>query len=300
MEPAAVVQRLQLGFGLWARPVHEDEPHAERRKVPYAALFKPKLMALLFAGTTERMCFAVIAIFLPAYLQLAYGTALGDRVPPRMPVRSHHRLARKEGSNRLRFLPLHLALEGYLALHFGGPSVLWAEWSERAVRSGLSPRAEEAYRGAEVRGLADALRVFEIHHGQCGVLVYVADALAAAFAVPHPEDYRALHPTLVHDLFGEFSACLADADSVVVAPLYSAGEPPIEGVSHATLAQGIRAAGSRSVVAVNSEHDIAPAVRRLARSGDIVICFGAGNSSEWAHALPEWLAGEPARAGGAL
>ncbi|WP_030275981.1 ARPP-2 domain-containing protein [Streptomyces sp. NRRL B-24484] len=133
----------------------------------------------------------------------AYGTSLGERVPERVPVRPHHRLARREGSNRLRFLPLHLALEGYLALHFGGPSVLWAEWSQRAVRAGLSPRAEEAYRGAEVRGLADALRVFEIHRGQCGVLVYVADALAAAFAVPHPEDYRALHATLVHDLFGE-------------------------------------------------------------------------------------------------
>ncbi len=52
-------------------------PHTERPKVPYAALLKPKLVALLVAGTTERMCFAVIAIFLPAYLQFAYDTALG-------------------------------------------------------------------------------------------------------------------------------------------------------------------------------------------------------------------------------
>jgi DHA1 family inner membrane transport protein len=34
-------------------------------------------MALLAAGTTERMCFAVVAIFLPAFLQDAYGTSLG-------------------------------------------------------------------------------------------------------------------------------------------------------------------------------------------------------------------------------
>ena len=46
-------------------------------KIPYATLLKPKLVALLVAGTTERMCFAVIAIFLPAYLQFAYDTALG-------------------------------------------------------------------------------------------------------------------------------------------------------------------------------------------------------------------------------
>ncbi|MFI0483643.1 ARPP-2 domain-containing protein [Actinomadura sp. 9N215] len=54
-----------------------------------------------------------------------------------------------------------------------------------------------------MRGLEDALRIFEIHPGQCGVLVYVGDTLASAFAVPRPDDYRALHPTLVEDLFGE-------------------------------------------------------------------------------------------------
>ncbi|MFF2810448.1 hypothetical protein ACFVT2_25420 [Streptomyces sp. NPDC058000] len=107
------------------------------------------------------------------------------------------------GPAGLRFLPLHLALDGYLALHFGGPSVVWEEWTHRAVRAGLSPRAETAYRGEEVAGLADALRIFEIHPGQCGVLVYVADALATAFVVPHPDDYRALHPSLLHHLYGE-------------------------------------------------------------------------------------------------
>jgi UDP-N-acetylmuramate--alanine ligase len=122
-----------------------------------------------------------------------------------------------------------------------------------------------------------------------------AGARGRIIAVVEPHRY-----TRVHDLFGEFSACFGDADSIVVTPLYSAGEPPLEGVDHIALAKGIRAAGSRSVTAVDSERDIAPVLRRLARTGDIVICFGAGNSSEWAHALPEWLAVEPARAGGAL
>jgi len=138
----------------------------------------------------------------------AYGTQLadpaaGDRAPCRIPLRFHRRMARRAGRNRLRFLPLHMALEGYLALHFGGPEIAWEEWSRRAIRHGLSPRVEESYTGAAVSGLADALRVFEILPGQCGVLVYVADALAAAFVVPHPGDYRALHSTLVHDLYGE-------------------------------------------------------------------------------------------------
>ncbi|MBC6468292.1 hypothetical protein HKK74_22750 [Actinomadura alba] len=137
----------------------------------------------------------------------AYGTQLrhkeSENAPRRMQVQYRRRMARRVDKNRLRFLPLHLALEGYLALHFGGPEIAWAEWSQRALRSGLSPRAEEAYTGADVRDLDDALRIFEIHPRQCGVLVYVADALAGAFVVPHPADYRALHATLVRDLYGE-------------------------------------------------------------------------------------------------
>ncbi|GAA1296961.1 ARPP-2 domain-containing protein [Saccharothrix xinjiangensis] len=137
----------------------------------------------------------------------AYGTSLGPAgghgAPPRVPVRAHRRMARRTERDELRFLPLHLALEGYLALHFGGPTVVWDEWSQRAVRNGLSPREEQAYGGAEVRDLADALKLFEIHPGQCGVVVHLADALAAAFVVPHPDDYRALHATLVQDMYGE-------------------------------------------------------------------------------------------------
>ncbi|MFI7616476.1 ARPP-2 domain-containing protein [Nonomuraea terrae] len=132
----------------------------------------------------------------------AYGTQLGQPLR-RVPVRLRRRMARRADRNRLRFLPLHLAVEGFLALHFGGPEIVWEEWSRRAVAHGLSPRAEDAFTGAQVRGLDDALKVFEIHPGQCGLLLYAADAPAGAFVVPHPEDYRALHPTLVRDLYGE-------------------------------------------------------------------------------------------------
>ncbi|GAB3881952.1 hypothetical protein GCM10029964_038890 [Kibdelosporangium lantanae] len=160
----------------------------------------------------------------------AYGTEIvPDKRPPSacVQVRFHRRMARRTDKDRLRFLPMHLAMEGYLALHFGGPSTVWEQWSQRAIRQGLSPRAEQAYVGADIDGLADALRVFEIHPGQCGVVVYVADALATAFAVPHPDDYRALHTTLIQDLYGEliyhyahytmpvqrFEARLSDADA---------------------------------------------------------------------------------------
>lgn len=137
----------------------------------------------------------------------AYGTQLLDpdaaAAPACIGLRFRHRMARREDKQRLRFLPLHLALEGYLMLQFGGPPIAWQEWTHRAVARGLSPRVEGAYTGAAIPGLDDALRIFEIHPGQCGAALYIADALAAAFVVPHPDDYRALHPTLLRDLYGE-------------------------------------------------------------------------------------------------
>ncbi|MFI5910332.1 ARPP-2 domain-containing protein [Dactylosporangium sp. NPDC051541] len=137
----------------------------------------------------------------------AYGTQLfapSDTGLPRVAgLRFHRRMARREDRGRLRFLPLHLAVEGFLDLQFGGPPIAWQEWTRAAVTHGLSPRVEEAYRGEAVHGLDDALRVFEIHPGQCGVVVYLADALAGVFVVPHPDDYRALHATLLQDYYGE-------------------------------------------------------------------------------------------------
>lgn len=118
-------------------------------------------------------------------------------------VRILHRMARAEGPGALRFLPLHLAMEGFLSLHFGGPDVAWSEYSRQALRDGLSPRSERVVHGAMIPGLEDAVRMFEIHDGQVGALVFVADALAAMVCFPHPDDYRALHRTLVHDFFGE-------------------------------------------------------------------------------------------------
>lgn len=109
----------------------------------------------------------------------------------------------KDDARRLRFLPLVLALDGLLGLEFGGPPIAWAELSKSAVRRGLSPRIEASIQGATVPGLDDALRTFEITDGQCGVLVYVSGQLLSAFVVPHPADYRALHASLLTDLYGD-------------------------------------------------------------------------------------------------
>ena len=114
-----------------------------------------------------------------------------------------HRMAKREDSNRLRFLPLHLAMEGFLASFFSGPSIAWSEYSREALSQGLGLRWEMSFGGRAISGFEDALRVFEIHEKQVGVLIFVAEALASAFVLPTPEDYRALHQSLLEDFYGE-------------------------------------------------------------------------------------------------
>jgi UDP-N-acetylmuramate--alanine ligase len=100
--------------------------------------------------------------------------------------------------------------------------------------------------------------------------------------------------TRLHDLFDDFSACFNDADTVMVAPVYSAGEEPIEGANSQALAARIRAGGHRDARYIEGQQAIAAAVRELARAGDFVVFLGAGNITQWAYALPKELAEEAA------
>ena len=121
-----------------------------------------------------------------------------------------------------------------------------------------------------------------------------AGARGRVIAVVEPHRY-----TRVRDLFDEFAACFKDADSVIVTPLYSAGEPPIDGIDHVVAGRGDpRHRASRPSRPSTASARSRRCSKRFAASGDMVVCLGAGNSTEWAHALPDWLAGEPMRAGG--
>ncbi len=118
-------------------------------------------------------------------------------------LRVLHRMVRREDRTQLRLLPMHLAMEGFLALHFGGPEIAWHEYSREGLSSGLSPRIERSVPGWASSAFEQALRMFEIHEQQVGVLIFRADLLLSAFIVAHPEDYRALHTPLVEDFYGE-------------------------------------------------------------------------------------------------
>ncbi|MFG1303592.1 UDP-N-acetylmuramate--L-alanine ligase [Xanthobacter autotrophicus] len=128
--------------------------------------------------------------------------------------------------------------------------------------------------------------------------VEIAAVLKAARAASEGQVIAVVQPhrySRLASLFDEFCTCFNDADHVVVAPVYAAGETPIEGADRDHLVQGLIAHGHRSVTALEGPEKLAEVVGALAKPGDYVICLGAGSISGWAYALPGDLAAlEPA------
>jgi UDP-N-acetylmuramate--alanine ligase len=103
-------------------------------------------------------------------------------------------------------------------------------------------------------------------------------------AVVQPHRY-----TRLRDLMDDFQNAFNDADIVFVAPVYAAGEEPIEGISAEALAEGLRTRGHRLVKTVESAADLAANLRDLAAEGDVVICMGAGDITKWAAGLADGI-----------
>ena len=140
------------------------------------------------------------------------------------------------------------------------------------------------------------VRVFDdyAHHP-----VEIAAVLRAARAGGNGRIIAIMQPhryTRLQALFNEFSACLDDADIVVVTPVYSAGEAPIPGIDRDELVSGLRRHGHPNVLTIEGEEDLAETVASLARSGDLVVGLGAGTITDWINALPARLNGQRAGA----
>jgi UDP-N-acetylmuramate--alanine ligase len=125
--------------------------------------------------------------------------------------------------------------------------------------------------------------------------VEISAVLKAARAATPGQVIAVMQPhryTRLSSLFGDFAACFNDADHVIIAPVYAAGEQPIEGASADDLVTGIKARGHRSVQALEAPEKLAGMVKTLAKPGDYVICLGAGTITNWAYALPGELAAQ--------
>ena len=107
-------------------------------------------------------------------------------------------------------------------------------------------------------------------------------------AIVQPHRY-----TRLRDTFEQFSTCLNDADAAIIAPVYPAGEQPIEGIGRDTYAESLRAHGHRNVHVIEGAEDLPALLSKLAKPGGAIVCLGAGSITTWAHGLEAVLkAGE--------
>ncbi len=123
--------------------------------------------------------------------------------------------------------------------------------------------------------------------------VEIAAVLKAARAIVSGRVIAVVQPhryTRLANLFDSFCACFDDADLVLVADVYAAGEAPIAGISRDALVAGLGAHGHRDARALAGPDRLAPLLRSLLRPGDIVVCLGAGSITNWANSLPDDLA----------
>jgi UDP-N-acetylmuramate--alanine ligase len=160
--------------------------------------------------------------------------------------------------------------------------------ADEAVRQGLADFAGVRRRFTTV-GVARGLRIIDDygHHP-----VEIANVLAAARAVSAGRVIAVVQPhrySRLRDLFQEFCRCFNDADVVIVADVYAAGETPIGGIDRPALVEGLRRHGHRRVIALEGAADVPKLVAREAVSGDLVVFLGAGDITAWAQALPGQL-----------
>ncbi|MEW5422788.1 UDP-N-acetylmuramate--L-alanine ligase [Amorphus sp. 3PC139-8] len=111
-----------------------------------------------------------------------------------------------------------------------------------------------------------------------------ASTKGKVIAVVQPHRY-----TRLKALFDDFCTCFNDADAVVVANVYPAGESPISGADRDGLVAGLRTHGHRAVTALEGPEALAGVISKVAKPGDYVVCLGAGSITQWAHVLPGQL-----------
>ena len=142
----------------------------------------------------------------------------------------------------------------------------------------------------EVRGVSNGVTIIDDygHHP-----VEIAAALRAGrmmcgnnklVAVVQPHRYSRLA-----GLFTDFCSCFNEADEVLVADVYAAGETRIEGADKPALVAGLLDHGHKGAASLEGPKTLATEIAARTSTGDVVMCLGAGDITGWATALPTEL-----------
>ncbi|MFT5035112.1 MAG: UDP-N-acetylmuramate--alanine ligase [Litorivivens sp.] len=111
--------------------------------------------------------------------------------------------------------------------------------------------------------------------------VEMAATLAAARgAFPGRRLVLAFQPhrfSRTRDCFEDFVKVIGQADAVLLAEVYAAGEAPIVAADGRALSRALRIAGKLEPVFVDAIEAMPQAILDLAQDGDVVVCMGAGS-----------------------
>ncbi len=178
-------------------------------------------------------------------------------------------------------------------------------WGEHNVQNALAALAIGVELGFDTQTLKRGLAEFRgvkrrfSHVGTWNQVTIIDDyghhpveieaVLSAARSIERPGKLIALMQphrySRLRDLFDDFCTCFNQADHVIIADVFAAGEAPIDGVDKNALVEGLARNGHRSVEALSDASTLATLIRQRAQPGDMLICLGAGSISTWANSL---------------
>jgi UDP-N-acetylmuramate--alanine ligase len=167
---------------------------------------------------------------------------------------------------------------------------------EMSIPAAVMKRALEKFEGVKRRftktGEVDGITIIDDYGHHPAEIRAVLKAARQAVEGTDGQIHAVMQPhryTRLHDLFDEFCTCFNDADSVLIADVYAAGETPIEGADKTALVEGVKSHGHRDVSALPSREALSILLAGKVKKGDYIVCLGAGDITKWAYALPKEL-----------
>jgi len=158
--------------------------------------------------------------------------------------------------------------------------------SDEIIRTGFAKFAGVKRRFTKV-GEVDGVTIIDDYgHHPVEIRAVLSAAREGAkgrvIAIVQPHRFSRLH-----DLMDDFQTAFNDADIVYVAPVYAAGEQPIEGVDAVALVSGLKMRGHRAAQEIAGADALATELARVIKPDDMVICLGAGDITKWAAGLAD-------------
>jgi UDP-N-acetylmuramate--alanine ligase len=162
--------------------------------------------------------------------------------------------------------------------------------ADAVIRDGLARFAGVGRRFTKVGEVNGASIIDDYAHNPFKIAAAVRAARQAykgpIVAIVQPHRY-----TRLRDTFEQFATCLNDADVAIIAPVYAAGEQPIDGYSHETYAEALRAHGHRNVITIEGEDDLPAVLAPYLKPGAAIVGAGAGSITGWMNNLQKKLEG---------